>query len=210
VTNDLGIIDVQQEMHEFVENKILHYTTNGVSMRNNARDIVDIFTNKYQGKAMVGLCVRQVYNLLITNRKSETGQDWAGRIGRHPMGTTSTDDARQFLLHNGETYVPIDGGGRRQTRILIWGHPDLVWKLRDGAVHLFIDGTFCVCPHPFTQCLIIMAYFKGTQMYVPVFYILLDSKLEVVYQSVFEEIVKICGVDGLTIRTVTTGTHTIT
>ena len=43
---------------------------------------------------------------------------------------------------------------------------------------VFIDGTFRIVPKPFYQCLIVMVFNNQTNAYVPVFYILLTSKIE--------------------------------
>jgi hypothetical protein len=50
-----------------------------------------------------------------------------------------------------------------------------------GGLNLFIDCTFDVVPHPFTQMMVIMLYDEATQLYLPVFHVLLQSKHEDAY-----------------------------
>lgn len=95
-----------------------------------------------------------------------------------------------------------------------WAHPDLIRLLRYDRISLFIDGTFRCVPKPFSQLLVIMVYdagnccyfffirqgivirfffffcsnISGTDMYVPVFYILLQSKHEWAYTEAFNEV----------------------
>ena len=47
---------------------------------------------------------------------------------------------------------------------------------------VFIDGTFKIVPKQFYQCLIVMVFDNQTDVYVPVFYILLTSKTEKIYR----------------------------
>ena len=53
--------------------------------------------------------------------------------------------------------------------------------LKYGAVNTFIDCTFSCVPKGFEQCLIVMVYDRSTSLYVPIFYVLLQSKLENAY-----------------------------
>jgi hypothetical protein len=62
-----------------------------------------------------------------------------------------------------------------------WAHPDLVTLASKGGLNLFIDCTFDVVPHPFTQMMVIMLYDEATQEYLPVFHVLLQSKHEDTY-----------------------------
>ena len=48
-------------------------------------------------------------------------------------------------------------------------------------MHLFFDCTFTMVPHGFMQLLIIMAFDPSTNLYVPIWYILLQSKKELTY-----------------------------
>ena len=63
--------------------------------------------------------------------------------------------------------------------------PDLIHPLKYGPVHVFVDCTFSYVPKGFTQCLVIMAHDKLTSMYVPIFYVLMQSKMEAAYKHAF-------------------------
>ncbi|KII64719.1 hypothetical protein RF11_05509 [Thelohanellus kitauei] len=43
--------------------------------------------------------------------------------------------------------------------------------------HTFIDGTFKVTPHPSYQCVIVMIYDYGTELYVPCAFALVREKI---------------------------------
>lgn len=49
-----------------------------------------------------------------------------------------------------------------------WGHPDLIFKLKHGPVHVFMDCTFKIVPPGFKQSLIVMIYAEAYETHVPV------------------------------------------
>ena len=200
-----GIIDVTEEIRQYIQEKTVEYAMKQGKTKVVARQVHQLFTDKYSGKAIVGLDENQIYNMIRKNLQNEVGKDWKMRIGEHPMCSTDVDDMRRFLLYDGDIALPTSEGPRRRHRILIWADPDLLFQLRNGAVHIFIDGTFDCVPHGFTQCLIIMAYLPGCKLYVPIFYILLDSKLQLCYMCVFTRIKELCGDDGFRALTATGG-----
>lgn len=67
-------------------------------------------------------------------------------------------------------------------------HPELKGLLNNSNCEVFIDGTFAICPTNYTQVLVLMFRDPPTDMYVPVYYLLLQRKLESVYTIAFEEI----------------------
>lgn len=203
---ETGIVDVTEEIRHYIQEKTVQWSLEQGKSRVIARETLDLFKDKHAGKAIVGLDENQIYHMIRKNQQNEIGRDWNTRIKEHPMGSTEEDDIRRFLLYDGDIAIPLPCGGRRRHRIIIWAHPDLLFQLRNGAVHIFIDGTFDCVPHGFTQCLILMAYLPGYKIYVPIFYILLDSKLQDCYIMVFQRIKEVCGEDGLRALTVTGGT----
>ena len=58
--------------------------------------------------------------------------------------------------------------------------------LRYGACPTFIDGTFFCVPHGFKQLIIILCYIAAYDLYVPMWWILLDSKKQIVYECMFD------------------------
>ena len=202
-----GIVDVTEEIRRHIQENTVTWSLQQGKTRVIAREIHQLFTEKHAGKAIVGLDENQIYHMIRKNLQNEIGKDWNVRIKEHPMGSTDEDDLRPFLLYDGDISIPLSCGGRRRHRILIWAHPDLLFQLRNGAIHLFIDGTFDCVPHGFTQCLILMAYLPGYKLYVPILYVLLDSKLQDCYLMVFRRVKEVCGVDGLRVLTVTAGRY---
>ena len=88
------------------------------------------------------------------------------------------DDDRLFLLCN-TTYrmqCPTVRPDFRLCRMILWSHPDLSYVLRRRSVSVFMDGTFRSAPHPFYQCVILVAYDDETDLYLPAVFGLLEGK----------------------------------
>ena len=62
------------------------------------------------------------------------------------------------------------------TRFVGFGHPTMIHLLKTGPKTIFVDCTFKVVPYGFYQLLIIMIYEPGTELYLPVFFVLLQGK----------------------------------
>jgi hypothetical protein len=103
-------------------------------------------------------------------------------IKTYPLKCCSTEDERTFL----QFYLTVTIDGELQT-IIGWGHPDLIHMMKYGKVHLFMDCTFKMVPKGFSQCMILMIYTPATGMYVPVFYVLLQSKKQNVYYHAIQQ-----------------------
>ena len=58
------------------------------------------------------------------------------------------------------------------------------------TTRLFVDCTFSICPAGFSQCLIFMIYEDSTHLYIPIFYVLLQSKHEVTYKEAVHQIIR--------------------
>ena len=200
-----GVIDLVAEQKVYIQDNINEFTSRGKPLMTLAREVHEEYQKAHQNAATVSLTVPQLYEQLRLARRSEQGMDWETRVFQHPLVSTSPTDLRNFLQFSSTVYIPgPDGICREKKRILGWAHPDLLFQLRHGAVHCFIDGTFDCCPHGFVQCLIFMVYLPAVQMYVPVFYVLVDTKLEAVYTQVFTLMLMACGGEkGLRVSTVT-------
>lgn len=68
-------------------------------------------------------------------------------------------------------------------RIIGWGNYDLIHMAKGGPKHYFIDCTFKSVPKPFYQCMIIMIYENATESYIPMFYVLMQSKYTGAYNA---------------------------
>lgn len=102
-------------------------------------------------------------------------------ISSHPIVNCREGDERLFLLFNVTVNVE-----QKLSKMVGFGHPDLIHKLKHGPTHVFIDCTFACVPKDFSQCLVIMGHDKATSMYVPIFYVLLQSKKERVYMQALQ------------------------
>lgn len=60
-----------------------------------------------------------------------------------------------------------------------------------GEGHVLIDCTFKIVPFGFKQCLIIMCFDKCSNLFIPCIYVLLTSKTEYIYCSIFHEVIVI-------------------
>ena len=71
-----------------------------------------------------------------------------------PALALSSDAVQPFLCFNTPVYDP--SYGITEHRVTGWSHIGLCKQLQYNGVHLFIDATFNVVPHPFKQLLVIM------------------------------------------------------
>jgi hypothetical protein len=108
---------------------------------------------------------------MVYRVRHKNSSDWLQAATTGPLVYSSSTDERYFLLHNIQTLI----GGQLE-RMMIWGNPDLMNIMSSPGLHLFIDCTFKCVPRGFFQCLIIMVFDSRTDVYVPVFYALLQSK----------------------------------
>lgn len=103
--------------------------------------------------------------------------DWEGVISSYPLANCDDSDERMFLQFNINVNI-----GQKLQKMIGFGHPDLLHNLKYGPVHLYVDCTFSCVPKGFSQGLVIMAHDKSTSMYVPIFYVLMQSKMERAYK----------------------------
>ena len=61
---------------------------------------------------------------------------------------------------------------------------------RHGKLPVFVDCTFFCVPHGFYQLLIIVVFVPAYNLYVPVWFILLDGKHEAIYDAAFAQVRK--------------------
>ncbi|KAF0990277.1 hypothetical protein HZS_8003 [Henneguya salminicola] len=73
-------------------------------------------------------------------------------------------------------------------RILIGATNESLTLLRYTS-HTFIDGTFKIIPHPFFQCVIVMTYDCGTELYVPCAFALFRGKNEYIYYELLHQLI---------------------
>jgi hypothetical protein len=189
-----GMIDITKSQREYIQDHIGEYLVSGKQLSTIAREIDVLFTTQYKGVPAIALDVRQIFNALKEARRREAGSDWKVRIMQHPMGTMGPGDTRPLTQFVTDVYIPDKNGVCKEKHTIVgFAHPDILFRLRHTAVHGFIDGTFDCMPSPFVQVLILMGYDEPTQTNVPLFFILLDCKLEAIYVHAFQLIILACG-----------------
>ena len=106
-------------------------------------------------------------------------QDWETAIRSPPLSQVSSADQRLFLRFMADVHIEATG---ELSRMIGWGHPQLLFLTKCGALNMFIDCTFRCVPKGFYQLMVIMVYCPAHQLFIPVFFVLLQSKDEDVYQ----------------------------
>lgn len=144
-----------------------------------ANEVLAATASKYMDTPYEGLRMDQLRSLVQRTRRGEFA-DWEGVIASYPLVNCADTDERLFLQFN--VNVNVD---QKLQKLIGFAHPDLLCNLKHGPVHLFVDCTFSCVPKGFTQCLVIMAHDKSTSMYIPIFYVLMQSKKERAYKHAF-------------------------
>jgi hypothetical protein len=104
-------------------------------------------------------------------------QNWEAAIRTPPLVNCTDTCQKRFLQF--DLLEVVDG---EMCRMIGWGHHDMIHILKNGDKHVFIDCTFDCVPKGFKQLMIIMIYEPATELYLPIFHILLQSKKEIVYR----------------------------
>ena len=143
----------------------------------------------------------KVSELIFDEMKEKKGKTWRGATLSQLVNRCRNE---RMKLHNGDVYRTIETpevgkfcdsqlwflqfnlslpvkNEERVDRIVGFGHPAL-FSLISGSNELFIDGTFKIVPKPFYQVLVIMCYDQQLRVYVPIMYILMTGKTEVLYR----------------------------
>ena len=148
------------------------------------------FSFFYLGQAITQLSLTQAKSAVYACRAKEYST-WESLIQMFPYCTVSESDERFFLQFILTTPVFDSKGQCSIQKIIGWAHPDLLHLLKGSKVHAFVDMTFKIVPirGGFTQLMVIMVYCQAEDMYVPVFYILLQSKYETVYYLALQQVI---------------------
>ena len=170
---DARVLCVKDEMKAICQDLALSDTK--LSSIKIAQNVQLRMERKYDVLPYKGLTSCQLQNIVHYTRRKEFA-DWEGAISSFPLVLGSDDDDRLFLQFNATINLQ-----NSLQKIIGWGHPDLIHLLKYGEVNTFVDCTFSCVPKGFEQCLIVMTYDPSTSLYVPIFYVLLQSKLENTY-----------------------------
>jgi len=128
--------------------------------------------------------VKMVYN----QRNKEFG-DWEVMIMTAPLIIANPSTGSTFLQFNSSCAIEDGSGQVVMEKFIGWGHPELLFHLRTGALNMFVDCTFKTVPRGFYQLLILMAYLPAYETYVPMFYVLMQSKKYNAYKYVLSHMV---------------------
>jgi len=188
-------LDVRAEMKHTLETRAC--VPGAPNPKDLAVEIVLLFQERYNDRAYSGYTVDQLRRLYHRIRETEFA-NWAQAICIHPLVCASDTDERLFLQFHNKVNVQ-----NRLLTLIGWGHPDLIWEIKDGSLNFFFDLTFHVVPRGFDQCFIIMAYLPRYDYYVPVFYILVQSKLQEVYEHALLGVIAAMGHKIATAKTKT-------
>lgn len=182
-----GIVNIKDAQRQDVKENIHDYVNSGSSLFKVAKDIHAKFSEQHKEEATNSLTVNQIHDALKNERRTEVGGDWHERIMKHPLGSVSTTDTRFQTYFNSEILLPDkDGIKMEKHKIVGFANPDLLLRCRCKKLHGGADGTFDCIPSPFVQVVIIMGYDEITQINMPLFFILLDTKKEKIYSLAFK------------------------
>lgn len=172
VNPSTGPINAKPEMAKLCEEFVL--TNPEMNPKEIANEVMKMTIAKYDGVAFNYLTADQLLSMVHRVRTKGFG-DWEGIITSLPM-CNLVNDERLFLQAN--AYINIDN---ELVKFLVWAHPDLILLCKNGKRNLFIDCTFRCVPVGFDQLMIIMLYDLQTGMYVPIFFILMQTKKQDAY-----------------------------
>ena len=176
LVHNVGILDLTAEMKIKIE---LLSVTDMKPARLLAESISEDFELLYTGQIVKCLTRDQIRKLILKFRNEEFG-NWRAVISSPPLCFSSDGDERLFLQFNHSLNVDDE-----LVNFIGWANPDLIFLLRCIKSNLFIDCTFYIVPKGFSQCMIIMVYHPVTKLYLPVFFILLQSaKYEVYFHAI--------------------------
>jgi hypothetical protein len=128
--------------------------------------------------------------MVYYERKKAHG-DWEHTIMSPPL-CYADDSGAYIILFNVNILIQDSSGKSTMQNFIGWGHPDLIFHLGHGPLNLFFDCTFKVVPKGFTQLFVLMVYLPGFDSYVPIFYVLMQSKCLNAYKVVLSNIIFSC------------------
>jgi len=105
----------------------------------------------------------------VYRTRAQSFPNWKSLISSEPFRYCREEDQRSFWRFTNEVLidnVPMDFVG--------FAHPGILFELGDTKLHAFGDCTFSVVPIQFSQVLIIMLYFSKYDLYVPVYFVLMQ------------------------------------
>lgn len=131
---------------------------------------------------------KQIVNRVNNTRSKENGsiKSFIQKIQTEPHCFVSWEDQHHFVQC--VTNVKDKESSKSYSEFLIFGHPNLIKKLKVKGAQWNVDGTFSVCTDDYYQLVVIMTHDQENKYNLPVLYILMTSKTESMYRRVFEEV----------------------
>ena len=181
-------------MKELVDNLANQRSLTATSIWTQVRNTI---CSKYEGLPVRMMTKTKVIARVDNQRHGGRRADRLQDI-ENPNLALSSNGMNSFLCFNTPVYDP--SAPTVQHRLAGWSHYGLRRIFRYPGLQLFIDATFQVVPLPFKQLLIIMARDAASDMYLPVFYILMTGKSAFLYKFALQMCVAVVG--GLDIASV--------
>jgi len=181
--------NIQEEMHNRVVS--LASLSKYVPAREIRNTVFTEFDLKYAGRPTFGtLGTEQILSLVHHTRASVFG-DWEQHIRTDQLLHMSTEDVKHFFQFSLTQSLPDPANlnNFKLHNFVGWAHPFLKPLCKQRGLHLFVDGTFNVAPRGFQQLLVFMIFDSVTELYIPIYYVIMDCKREDCYRLAFTQVV---------------------
>jgi hypothetical protein len=106
---------------------------------------------------------------LVYRTRERAYPEWKQLIFSEPFRWVGPTDERSFTRFQFQVMI-----GKEAQEFVGFAHPDILFELGQTRLHGFVDCTFSVVPKLFKQVMVIMLYFSKYDLYVPVYFILLQ------------------------------------
>jgi hypothetical protein len=144
-----------------------------------------MFYDRSDGHVYRGMTKAQVKARTRHIRNVHFGIDIHGRVEVPPLSRVKNSTLNFFQFHH--VWTVSDSKKEFMTERLIgWAHPSNIHLLRYASVSIFIDGTFRCVPVHFKQCIVVMVLDRGSNLFVPVFFVLATSKTHDAYWNTLQ------------------------
>jgi hypothetical protein len=121
---------------------------------------------------------------LVYRTRHQSFPNWKCLVSSEPFRFCRENDTRSFWRFTSEVLIENEA-----INFVGFAHPDILFELGDTKLHAFGDCTFSIVPMQFSQVLIIMLYFSKYDLYVPVYFVLMQvqkySYISLIYFNSF-------------------------
>ena len=164
--------DVKEEQKDWLRKRAMD--SDYTSAAKLAEKCYQTFKERYPGITLIEENKNQMINL-VSNTRSKENTDGI-LLPPYSVFPDRKNWLRQFCI-----YVNHDSKSNETSKIYVWANPALISIAKGNNVRAYMDGTFRICPKGFEQVMVLMIFDQQTDVYVPVFYGLLDSKTSHAY-----------------------------